>query len=523
MSRSLLKTGFEVLEAVTGSEALTTLKKADGTIDLVILDIRLPDIDGFEVCRRIKADPQTAAIPVLHLTASFISGQDKAHGLDGGADGYLIRPVEPVELIATVKALLRVRQAENDLRIARDEALAARAAAVHANRVKDEFLATLSHELRTPLTAIVGWASILQRGRASPAEQMEGLKTIERNAKAQTKLIEDLLDVSRIISGKLRLETQLIEIGAAVDAAIAVVRPTAEGKGQRLFVDRPASPLFIVGDPARLQQVISNLLGNATKFTPEDGTIRVKVQCAAAGLIELTIQDTGRGISPEFLPHIFERFRQADVSSRRGQGGLGLGLAIVRQLVELHGGSISAASAGEGRGATFTVRLPEAHGDSARAEIPATTSTSPPKNGNAPRPADEPLRGRMILVIEDDADCRSLAARVLEGAGATVAEVSSVAAAFEAIARTSFDAVVSDIGMPVEDGYDFIRRLRQLSSEGGGTTPALALSAFVQVESQRKMLANGFDAYLGKPVDPQRLCDAVIELVKNSRHAITPA
>lgn len=521
VTRSLVRAGFEVIEADTGGAALEKLGEADNGIDLIILDVRLPDIDGFEVCRRLKASKTSATIPVLHLSANFISSEDKAHGLDGGADAYLIRPVAPVELIATVKSLLRVRRAEEQLRAAWDEAQAARAAAEQANRIKDEFLTTLSHELRTPLTAIVGWANILQRGKASPAEHLEGLKTIERNAKVQAKLIEDLLDVGRIISGKLRLEAQRIDLAAAIGAAMEVVQPSVEAKGLHLVADAGSSPLFITADAGRLQQIIGNLLGNAVKFTGEGGEIRVTAARAPDGFIELKIADTGRGIAPDFLPFMFERFRQADVSSRRAQGGLGLGLAIVRQLVELHGGTIRADSRGEGHGSTFTVRLPGADSSTAHLDGAATSppSCTSPRSASPESREGELLRGFSVLLIEDDADCRSLAARVLEGCGATVIEVDSVAAAFEAISRQRFNAIVSDVGMPVEDGYDFIRKLRQLSAEAGGKTPSLALSAFVQADSHKKMLASGFDAHLGKPVDPRALCEEVAKLVDAVKNA----
>lgn len=500
VTRSLQRAGFKVEEAATGEQAL---QKMSAHPDLVILDVRLPDINGFEVCRRIKADPATSSTPILHLSASYVSSQDKATGLEAGADAYLIRPVEPVELVATVNALLRQRNTEEALRRSKVEA-------EMANRLKDEFLATLSHELRTPLNAIIGWASLLRAGQVSAQDMSEGLETIERNAKAQAQLIEDLLDVSRIISGKLRLDVQQVELQPVVEAALASVYPAADAKGVHLQRVLSSSGTTVTGDPGRLQQVVWNLLSNAVKFTPRDG--RVMLTLARAGThVEIVVDDSGEGIDLEFLPHVFERFRQADSSSRRQKGGLGLGLAIVRHLVELHGGTVEASSEGKGKGSRFTVTLPVTAVQ--RYAGPEEQKSMGERRAAGSLDCDPVLTGARVLVVDDEEDSRRLITRILEDCEAQVTAVGSVREAFSAIRSATFDVLISDIGMPVNDGYDLIRELRALPPDRGGRIPAIALTAFARNEDRRRALLAGFQVHLPKPVDPAELLAVVASIL----------
>jgi signal transduction histidine kinase len=357
-SQHLRRAGFIVREAATGAEALSIAVAERPCV--VLLDVNLPDMSGFEVCRRLRHEPRTARTPVLHVSATYVTDSYKVTGLEGGADAYLTEPVDPPVLVATIHALLRMRRAE----AARDELLvrerAARAEAEAASRAKDDFLAMVSHELRAPLSAILGWTRMLRTSRLEPDAAARALETIERNVHQQTQLINDLLDVSRIVSGKIALDTQDVNVAGIVHASVESMRPTAAANGVAVDADIPRAPAVIRGDAGRLQQVVANLLSNAVKFTPAGG--RVSVAVRAGDDVRLVVTDTGCGITPEFLPHVFDRFRQADTTPARSRGGLGLGLAIVRHLVELHGGRIRAESEGTGRGATFTVDLPRGEG-----------------------------------------------------------------------------------------------------------------------------------------------------------------
>jgi PAS domain S-box-containing protein len=389
---------------------------------------------------------------------------------------------------------------------------AARADAEQAGRLKDEFLATLSHELRTPLNAILGWAHILRRRKPEDAELNEGLLVIERNSRAQAKLIEDLLDMSRIVSGKLRLDIQQVIAADITNAAIESVRPAAEAKEIRLekVLDTHIGP--IRGDPARLQQVMWNLLSNAIKFTPKGGKVQVAVQLVNSH-VEISVTDTGVGIKAEFIPYVFERFRQADASITRKHGGLGLGLAIVKNLVELHGGKVRAKSPGEGCGATFVVELPlmVVH------ESESISQHEHPKSENLAGPAEficeqNMLLGVKVLVVDDEEDARTLIARVLEECDATVLLAASGAQAREILMRERPTVLISDVGMPSEDGYEFIRRVRLLPDHQGGKTPAAALTAFARSEDRTRALRAGYQSHLSKPVEPTELITVVASL-----------
>lgn len=372
------------------------------------------------------------------------------------------------------------------------------------SRLKDEFLATLSHELRTPLSAIVGWTHVL-RQKQDPAEIARGLAVIHRNAKAQTQLIEDLLDMNRIILGQIRLDVQLVELGTIIEGAMESIRHAAEQKGVRLsrMIDPLAGP--VSGDPARLQQVIWNLLANAVKFTPAGGQVEVvceRINCH----VEISVTDSGVGIRPDFLPHVFDRFRQADATVARRFGGLGLGLAIVKSLVELHGGQVRAKSPGDGRGSTFVVHLPlpaaQQDGQSAR---PAATPDDLQDEVNCPYR----LRGLRVMVVDDEQDARDLVQLILEDCEATVAAAGSVEDALRQMDEFRPDVLVSDIGMPVIDGYDFIRAVRKRSADRGGRVPALALTAFARSEDRRRALLAGFDMHVSKPIEPAEMLAAV--------------
>jgi PAS domain S-box-containing protein len=736
VSRTLRHAGFEVVEAATGDEAVTLARARRP--DLIVLDLNLPDISGFEVCARLRGDPETASIPVLHLTATYPTSEKWAAALEQGADAYLAEPVEPSVLVATVRALLRTRAAETEVRRAaerwqttfdaiphgiayvdaggtilrcnrayaelhglqpeelvgsrlrpipgaldpaqdwpferarrtlehevsevpvldrwlevavdpvvrhgkflgavrtvtditdrkraegevraglqrldsilagitdayfaidrqwrflavnrvaadtifrrpaqeligqpvqdlypellgtvlesehrravgegkavhfeahstvlqrwyevhaypqpdrleiylrdisdrkraeaeRDQLLererAARLEAEAANRLKDEFLATLSHELRTPLNAIVGWAAVL-RGMALDLELRRAVETIDRNARAQSQLIEDILDVSRIVTGKLQIAVAPVDLVAVLGAALDSLRPTAAAKQIRVEVDLDPALPPVAGDARRLQQVVWNLLTNSVKFTPSGGT--VTVSAARVGpQVRLQIRDTGAGIAPEFLPHVFERFRQADASTTRAHTGLGLGLAIVRHLVELHGGTVEAESAGPGQGATFRVWLP------ARPFPPAPAA-------GEPLAVAEPVRlpGVRALVVDDDPDTLSLLVTVLRGSGAETFAAGTAAAALETFLAARPDVLVTDIGLPGQDGFSLLAAIRGLPADAGGEVPALALTAYARAEDRERALRSGFQLHLPKPVSPDALLAAIAGLLK---------
>ena len=420
----------------------------------------------------------------------------------GGITGY----------IGSAFDITERRQAEQEREgfLARERA--ARSEAERASQMKDEFLATVSHELRTPLNAILGWAHLLRSGRLKATDQVEGVEVIERNARVQARLIEDLLDMSRILSGKVRLELRGVDPVEPVQAALETLRLSAAAKGidvQRML-DSGAGP--VLADAARLEQITWNLLSNAIKFTPSGGRIQILLERVDSH-VELRVADSGPGIGPDFLPYVFDRFRQADASTTRQHGGLGLGLSIAKQLVELHGGSIAVQGHGALQGATFTVRLPiSAVLPSADPRAPATEG--PSDSGAAPR-----LDGITVLVVDDEADARDVIRRVLEEHGA---EVCTAAAAREGLAVLGDfqpGLIVSDIGMPLEDGYQFILAVRNHAAEGVRTVPAIALTAFARPEDRLRVLRCGYQAHLAKPVAPEELVVTVAALARPARQA----
>jgi PAS domain S-box-containing protein len=380
---------------------------------------------------------------------------------------------------------------------------AARAETQRISIMKDEFLANLSHELRTPLNAILGWSQVLSSDRATEADLKQGMETIQRNAREQARLIEDLLDISRIVSGKVRLDVQETDLSVVIQQALSSVRPSADAKGIRVRQILDPSVAAVSGDPSRLQQVVWNLLSNSVKFTPKGGKVDVILQRVNSH-VEITVTDSGIGIEPEFLPHLFERFRQADSSTTRAHGGLGLGLSIVKQLVELHGGIVQAHSRGANRGATFTISLPLVP---VRSERSREHPTTPPIAAVQPERID--LSGVHLLVVDDEADARELIKRVLTHCGAEVRVAASAAQALEILTTYRPDVIVSDIGMPNMDGYDFIRRVRQLEPFAGTKLPAIALTAFARSVDRTKAIMAGYQMHMAKPIEPQELVATV--------------
>ncbi|WP_449419134.1 response regulator [Phormidium nigroviride] len=757
VTRMLQNAGFDVKQAATGETGVQIALEQQP--DLIVLDVQLPDINGFEVCRRLKASPATAFIPVLHLSASFVKSEDKVQGLDSGADGYLAQPVEPIELVATVNALLRTRQAEEAARLlarewqttfnaiadgvcmldtngtimqsnlaaselwekpeseikgsfygdlmpdllgfkenpfiraqqtcrrqnlelrfgdrwfsvtadpilgdrgnfagavwivaditdrkqaesaqqeseerfrllldnAQDyaiffldaegriirwstgaqrilgyeeaEALGqptsiiftpedlaagtdkleleqavaagqaederwhirkdgsrfwasgiltslqdeaglrgfakimrdfterkqaederaqllireqnARTQAETANRMKDEFLATLSHELRSPLNAMLGWLRLLNTRKFDEKTTAKAMETIERSARAQAQLVEDLLDVSRIIQGKVRLNVRPVELVTVIEAALDTVRPAAEAKEIRLQTIFDSTGGLVAGDSDRLQQIVWNLLSNAVKFTLKGGQVQVCLERVNSH-VEIAVSDTGLGIKPEFLPFVFDRFRQADSSIARTYTGLGIGLAIVRHLVELHGGSVRAQSEGEGKGATFTIKLPLMP---VRQNLEAGERVHPGIGGELPFENLPALNGLRVLVVDDEADSRAFLTAVLEECGAEVVAVGSAVEAIATLKSLKPDILLSDIGMPEEDGYALIRQVRSLSPQEGGQIPAAALTAYARAEDRTRSLLSGFQIHLPKPIEPAELAAVVANLANRT-------
>ena len=405
-----------------------------------------------------------------------------------------------------IDALSQLRAAESERNQLLEREQAARASAEQANRLKDQFLAMVSHELRTPLNAVLGWADMLRNGSLDAVRSRRAVHAIHESAKRQAHLIDELLDVSRIISGKLRLERGAVDLHEIVRSAVEVVQPSVYAKHIDVVVDIDSSVGPFDGDGARLQQIVWNLLANAVKFTPERGALFLSLHRTRQG-VEIAVTDTGIGISAGFLPSVFEPFRQADGSSTRRHSGLGIGLSIVKQLVEAHGGTITAESPGEGKGATFTVRLPIA------AMYSEDTPGLRPEGSSAERRAgDTSLGGLSVLVVDDDDGSRDVVAAYLESRNAIVFTAASAAQAIELVQREHVDVMLADIAMPDEDGYGLIRRLRAMESSGIASIPAAALTAFAREEDRNRALQAGFQMHLPKPIDRRSLVDAVASL-----------
>jgi PAS domain S-box-containing protein len=451
----------------------------------------------------------------------------KGHGIYAD-DGSVLGMMGLVQDISTRKSNEEIlREQAEALRTLNDSEQKARAEAEKAaaenerlyrqaeesSRLKEEFLATISHELRTPLSAILGWARMLRLGQLSSDDTAKALDTIERNARAQAQLVDDLLDVSRIITGKLRMDVRPADPNSFIDAAVEAVRPAADAKGVRVQKVMDTGLLSIPGDPVRLQQIVWNLLSNAIKFTPRDGRVQVRSERVNSHL-EIVVSDTGQGISADFLPHVFDRFRQADQKTSRHHGGMGLGLSIVRHLVELHGGMVRADSEGEGKGATFTVMLPI----SPVYQVDTTGSRVHPGARDLLPPADstDRLDGLTILVVDDEGDTRDLLKQGLEYCGAKVKVAESAAEAMDLMKMSVPDVLISDIGMPGTDGYDFIRQIRKLSPRQGGRVAAIALTAYTRIEDRLQALRAGYDMHVPKPVELTELIAVAASVVRRN-------
>ena len=457
-----------------------------------------------EYSREFRVETPEGIVRQVHMRASPMRS----------AQGELLGHVGTIEDITERKQAEEARAQIIFEQAARQEAEA-------ANRMKDEFLATLSHELRTPLNSVLGWAGLLRTRKFDEATVARALETIERNAKSQAQLIEDILDVSRIIRGKLSINLRPIKLVPVIESAIESVRPAAEAKTLELTFVFDQSIELVSGDPVRLQQIVWNLLTNAIKFTPEGGKIEVRA-LGAGSHVEIRVIDTGIGIKQDFLPHVFDRFRQADGTTTRTHGGLGLGLAIVRHLVQLHGGTVQVVSEGEGLGSTFTVSLPlqdRAKELSNRAELEQNfREQAGLQRKNAPCilgtsvEVSNTLSGLRVLVVDDEADVRELLTTVIEESGAKVIAVESTGEALKVIEQSQPDVLISDIGMPLEDGYTLIRKVRAIEAERGGLLPAVALTAHVREVDSQQAIESGFQMHLSKPVDPTELVVAVANL-----------
>jgi len=625
-SRVMRAAGYRIREADTGTRAL---EMADSSVSAVILDVHLPDFNGFEVCRRLREREETRRLPVIHLSAAYVDNKDKVRGLDSGADAYMTHPADPALLVATLQALMRVRTAEEGMRRSeerfraiynpapngiclidtdgrfveansamlsllqrqqadvvgrrltdfapadwveritgyldqsqqgvwrgefplldvagewvhlewslaahvepgvsmaiatdvservalasqREELLrreqSARSSAERVSRSKDEFVAVLSHELRTPLNAILSWIHVLKQPDAASSLE-RGLDAIERNAKTQTRLISDILDVSRMDLGKLSLDLETVDAAALVTSAVSALTASARDKGIEVFVDVAAVTRPVVVDAARLQQIVWNLLTNAVKFSQRGGHIHIGLFQDDNDSLTLTVRDGGIGIKPDFLPHLFDRFTQSDSASNRYHGGLGLGLSIVKQLVELHGGVITAHSAGVGRGATFVATLPSRRAAMSNAAVILPDGDAAGSPGNIEHAA---LAGLSIVVVEDDNEAREMLGIILRDRGAQVFDAGDYAAGLRCIEQVSPDVLVSDIGMPGRDGYDLIREVRRRERlDGTRHLPAIALTAFARPEDRKLAATSGFDAHCAKPMRPGELIAAILKV-----------
>ncbi len=553
---------YDFIETDSGTEGVTLCRAHRP--DAVLLDYRLPDLDGLTFLTDLDCEVDGVGVPVIVLTGQ---GNESiaVEAMKNGAQDYLLKSTMTVAslLRAVENAIQKVtllrgmqrqtrelseanaelqrevanrKRAEEALQHTYDELeqlVAARTAELsranrelsleiaerrrieeeraqllireqQANRLKDEFLATVSHELRTPLNAVLGWARVLRSADIDPELQARALESIERNAQSQARLIEDILEVSRIVTGKLRLKVRTLDMSQVIDAALDVVRPAAEAKDITLRTDIPERPWRGVGDADRLQQIVWNLLSNAVKFTPRGGTVTATL-ARANGADEIIVTDTGKGIDPSFLPHVFAPFRQADASTTRDHGGLGLGLAIVRQLTELHGGTVRAESQGVDLGARFIVALPAqqtapgAAPDSGRHR--AAASNGPPD-----------LAGVRVMVVDDDRDARELLTATLGYYGADVTAAESAAEALLLLPEVRPDVLLSDIGMSGEDGYSFIRRVRSLPADRGGLIPAVAITAYATAGDRALAMSSGFQLHVPKPFDPVDLARTVQRL-----------
>jgi signal transduction histidine kinase len=524
----------EVVRARSGEEALRALERHD--FALIVLDVRMPVMDGFETAAAIRQAEGPRPVPIIFMTAHGSTQAQLAKAYALGASDFIEKPIDPEAVRAKVRVITdlsrMVQDVRRDAQAKQEQALreererweterlrarvveqerataaehVARVEAENANKLKDEFLATLSHELRTPLSAIAGWVGLIKaRGAVEPSFS-RGMEAIDRNTRAQVKLIDDMLDTSRILAGKLRLEVTTVDLVSLIDRSVEAMRPAAERKRLSVTgkVDRDLPPAL--GDPDRLQQILGNVLSNAVKFTPEGGEVSLVAE-RDDSFARLTIRDTGKGISADFLPQMFDRFRQEHGGTSRPHSGLGIGLALARDLVELHGGTIEARSDGPGRGATFVIRLP----------LGAAVAGNAEANRAAAPPAQTSLTGARVLVVDDETDARELLREVAQTAGATVLAVDSADAALAALPSWRPSVVLSDIGMAGKDGYALMRAIRALPPEAGGNVPAIAVTAYTSADDAARARAAGFQTHLAKPVEPNLLLATIASAVHRS-------
>lgn len=475
----------------------------NGGHDVCLLDYRLGQHDGLELLKLAREAHYSA--PIILITGQGARDIDM-EAMQAGAADYLVKgELNSALLERAIRYAIQQKRSETErLELIREQA--ARQQAEEASRQKDEFLAVVSHELKTPLHAIKGWAELLRQKRLSPNDADHAIEAIARNARAQQEIIDDLLDVSRIVTGKLRLEFQPISIRAILNAAVDTIRPSAEAKNIKLSLGLHPLPEKILGDQHRLQQVIWNLLSNAVKFTPEGGHIKITAE-QIGEQVKITVQDNGQGINSNFLPHVFDRFRQEDASTQRKQSGLGLGLSIVRQLVEMHGGTVCADSLGTGEGARFVIHLPVQSGDR-RNQISPIHETALPEG----KVFKWSLSGTRVLIVDDEKDSRDLIKHIVMHEGVEVRTASNAATAYDVIDKWLPDVIISDIGMPDVDGYDFIRQLRIRMAQQNIEIPAVALTAFSRSEDRLRAIAAGFQMHVTKPVEPLELLTVLASL-----------
>jgi len=522
-----------LVRASSGGEALKFLLSKDAAV--ILLDVRMPHMDGIETAAMIRGRERTRDVPIIFLTA-YDSGGDMhvTQGYALGAVDYITKPIDPEALKSKVAVFVELyrkaeqikflyddlqrhtaaleqeiaerKRAEKERAEMLERAQVAQAKAETANRLKDEFLATVSHELRAPLTAMLGWVTLIRGERLDKESKERALETVERNVRAQKKLVDDLLDISSIVTGNFSLDIEPTDIFYLIESAVESVRPEAVAKGVRLQKDLdPAVHMFML-DPNRFQQVIWNLVQNAVKFTPPEGSVEVGLKYLH-GQAQIEVSDTGIGIAPEFLPFVFDRFRQANGSITRKHGGLGLGLAIVQSLVEMHGGTVGVESAGEGRGSTFKITLPPPLPEELPRETPPKVETGPERIAQAQAPTPK-LTGLRVLVVDDQADMRDLLATILCMENAEVRTAGSLDETMKIITTWNPEILICDIAMPGGSGYDLIGRLRQ----SGYDTPAIAITARAGLEDSASSLSAGFQMHLPKPIEPHELVVSVANL-----------
>jgi signal transduction histidine kinase/CheY-like chemotaxis protein len=508
-SAALADAGIHAAPCPDMAAACTAIRRGAGAL---LVAEEAFDAASFEhLVRTLEEQEPWSDLPIVLLAGSaFSDSPDRTSRLLAPLRNVMVleRPIRVSVLVTALQVALRARRRQYELRGHIAERERARREAEAANRLKDEFLATVSHELRTPLNVILGWSGMLAREDGEPVQRARAVEVIHRNARAQARVIDELLDISRIVSGKLRMEVAPVALTPLLDDAVDAVRPAVEAKHLTISTSAPANMPIIFGDGDRLRQVFFNLLTNAVKFTPEGGRITVAIK-RIDGHVEIRVADTGIGIAQDVLPYVFDRFRQADSTTTRSYGGLGLGLAIVRQLVELHGGTVEASSHGAGTGAEFVVRLPVTRRALASADARRQARQDALDREVLPR-----LGGVRLLVVDDDPDGREMVAELLQGLGGTVTCSSSGEEALNVVAQVRPHVIVADIAMPGLDGFTMIARLR--GALGDAAPRAIALSAYARAEDQARALASGFDAHVAKPVDAFLLVRTIRDLVPHA-------